>query len=413
VIQPAGDIFPVRIQMLVYTVAFFTANSYLMVSVVMPLWALELGASPLIIGLIISSRQILVVTLSIHGGALLDRFGPRGVLFLLGMIGAATMVLFPALPFVWAAIVIQMVSGFVESTSWIGAQSVAGRTFRGNPVYIGRMTAAARIGGFFGPWFAGLAWQFLGPAAGFGLIGVWMLCGGIAARFLPPPAEAASGGTTADKSPAPRRMPDVMPKISDYATTFRMLLLPAVALVIAVTFMRQTGSGIQNSFYGVWLKEIGFTAGTIGLLIGISNAASAVAALCMGPLTRLISQYWLLIVATIVAVISIAVTPLLGDFLLLAVAIALRGVGQGLNFPLMLAIASRAVGPHLQGRVVALRLTFNRLGGALVPLVMGAAAEVIGLEAAFYAVGAAGVMLLLLLGVWARRASGLGGGRAA
>ena len=55
---------------------------------------------------------------------------------------------------------------------------------------------------------------------------------------------------------------------------------------------------------------------------------------------------------------------------------ALRGAGQGLNLSLMMTIAARAVGADLQGRVAALRVTFNRLGGVLVPLAMGTIAGV-------------------------------------
>ena len=80
--------FPWRVQGPIYGTAFFTGNLFPMSHVVMPLWALELGASPLLIGIIISSRQILPVTLSIHGGALLDRFGARNVIMVLGVVGA-------------------------------------------------------------------------------------------------------------------------------------------------------------------------------------------------------------------------------------------------------------------------------------------------------------------------------------
>ncbi len=418
---------PAALQAAIYAIAFFTGNPFIMLSVIMPLWALELGATPLVIGIIISSRQILVITMAVHSGALLDRFGPRMVIILMGVIGAAVMALFPFFPSVAVIVLLQMISGFAETTTWIGTQALVGTLLDGRPVYAGRMTAVARVGGFIGPWATGLAWQFIGSGAAFWFLSVWVLFGGLSAWFLPqttvnaitspspsPPAPVAPAPAPA---PAPvlrpaavERRPSVLPSLSDYATTFRLLLLPAVALVIVVTFVRQTGSGIQSSFYGVWLKQIGYEAGTIGLFLAISNAASAGTALTIGPLTRRVSEHWLLVAATILAIASIAITPLLGGFAILAAAIALRGVGQGLNFPLMLAIASRAVGPHLQGRVVALRITFNRLGGALVPFVMGALAEVIGLEAAFYVMGVVGVVLLGLVGAWISRVPEFNGG---
>lgn len=398
-----------RVQAAVYAAAFFTGNLFSMISVIMPLWALELGASPLVIGLIVSSRQILTVTLSIHGGALHDRYGARQVILVLGFAGAAAVGLFPVLPFVWAAILLQMVSGFAETTNWIGTQALVGRLLRGRPVYAGRMTAAARTGGFVGPSLTGLAWQGLGPAGAFGLAALWILCGVAAAWFLPRSSHEATGTALAAPGVRAGGRSDMMPRISDYRTAFRLLLLPAVALVIAATFMRQTGSGIQSSFYGVWLKESGFTAGTIGLLIGIGNGVSALSALTIGPLTRRIADHWLLILMVVLSIVAIAVTPMLDVFALLVIAISLRGVGQGLNLPLMISIAARAVGPELQGRVAALRISFNRLGGALVPLLMGALAEVIGLEAAFYAVGALGVGLIAALSLWVARVWAGGG----
>ncbi|MEX2455629.1 MAG: MFS transporter, partial [Rhodospirillaceae bacterium] len=190
-----------RVQAPVYATAFFTGNVFPMMHVLMPLWALELTASPLLIGLIISSRQLLPVTLSIHGGALLDRFGPRQVIMVLGVAGAVATGLFPVLPFIWVVIALQIVTGFAESTNWIGVQSAVGTILRGRPVYAGRMTASARMGGFFGPVLAGMAWEAAGPYGGFLFLAVWLFCGSLAATFLPrhgAPADAGNDGPPAD-----------------------------------------------------------------------------------------------------------------------------------------------------------------------------------------------------------------------
>ncbi len=403
--EPSRESYPWSLQGPIYAVAFFTGNLLPMISVVMPLWALELGAGPLVIGLIIASRQVLVVTLSIHGGALQDRLGPRRVIMVLGLAGAAAVGLIPVFAFIWAAIVLQMISGFAESTNWIGAQALVGRLLKGQPLYTGRLTAAARTGGFIGPLLTGLAWEHLGAGAAFGFVAMWIVCGAAAAWFLPD-QRASAPATEASKT---IRAGDMMPRLSDYRTAFRLLLLPAVALVVMATVMRQTGTGIQSSFYGVWLNEIGFTAGTIGFLIGLSSAVAAGSALTVGPWTRRFAEHRLLLVTIVIAIVAIALTPLLDTLALLVVAIATRGFGQGLNLPLMMSIASRAVGLELQGRVAALRISFNRFGGALVPLAMGALAELIGLEYAFYVMGACGIVLVGLLALWVARAPGFAG----
>lgn len=406
-----------RIQGPVYGTAFFTGNLFPISHVVVPLWAaIELDASLFMVGVIIASRQLLPVTMSIHGGALLDRFGPRSVIMVLGFVGAASTALVPFFPLIWATILFQIIIGFCETTNWIGVQSAVGTLMKGNPVYAGRMTASARAGGFFGPVLIGLAYQSGGPVGGFACFGAWALCGAVGAMFLPrhdpaanrvaPVSEAQSPG-----DPAGEERRDVLPSLSDYREAFRLLLLPAIALVIAATFMRQTGSGMQASFYGVWLTDLGYTAGAIGLLIGIGNGVSALAALCIGPLTRRIADYWLLILAVGAAIVGVAATPLFDEWVLLALAISVRGIGQGLNLPLMMSIASRAVAPRLQGRVAALRISFNRFGGMLFPIIMGALAEFIGLEYAFYAIGGFGIFLICGLSIWVLQAREQFGGR--
>ena len=393
-----------RVQAPVYALAFCYGNVMPMAAVVVPLWALELTASPLLIGLVVASRQFLVVTLSIYGGALLDRAAPKRVILVFAAVAAAGFALFPALPFVWAAVLLQMVSGFAETTNWIGAQALFGRVLKGRPLYAGRLTAAARTGGFFGPLLVGFAWQYSGPTGAFLCLAGWVMAGAVAALFLP--AVEPSGAPARDR----RRGADILPRLSDYTSAFRMLVLPAVALVILATVMRQTGTGIQSSFYGIWLKEIGYEAGTIGLLIGISSLAAAFAALALDRLSRLVADRWLLIAAVLASIVAIAITPLLDTMTLLIVAIAIRGAGQGLNLSLMMTIAARAVGADLQGRVAALRITFNRLGGALVPLAMGAIAEFAGLENAFYAMGALGVVAVAALTVWIAISPGFASG---
>ena len=395
---------PWRIQGPVYGTAFFTGNLFPMSHVVVPLWAaIELDASLFMVGVIIASRQLLPVTMSIHGGALLDRFGPRRVITILGVLGALSTAMVPFFPLVWATIALQIVIGFCETTNWIGVQSAVGTMLKGQAVFAGRMTASARAGGFVGPLMVGIAYEYMGPVGGFLCFGGWTLCGAFGAMFLP--RHVAEPVSVAPKRGETEKLArtDVLPSIADYRETFRLMLLPAIALVIAATFMRQTGSGVQASFYSVWLKDLGYTAGTIGLLIGISNGVSALSALTIGPLTRRIADYWLLIVTVGLAIVGIAVTPLFEGLVFLALAISLRGAGQGLNLPLMISIASRSVAPRLQGRVAALRISFNRLGSALVPVIMGALAEAIGLEYAFYVIGATGLLLVCGLSIWVAR----------
>ena len=213
----------------------------------------------------------------------------------------------------------------------------------------------------------------------------------------------------------------IIPKYSDYVSTFRLLGIGSVMLVTVVTLARQTGSGIQLSFYPIWLNQLGITAADIGFMIGCSHILSASSSLSVGWVTRWIKAHWLLILTVGLSVAVMAGTPLFGSayinvpgvgkiyFILLGV-ICLRGLTQGWNMPLMMSIGMQAVSANDQGKVVALRITTNRLASAIIPLLMGAIAQWVGLEASFYVIGGLGLGGLLLTALWMVKSSAVSKG---
>ena len=132
-------------------------------------------------------------------------------------------------------------------------------------------------------------------------------------------------------------------------------------------------------------------------------------ALTTGFWARHFTAHWLLIVTIGMAIVGTAMVPALGSvYVLLMMAICIRGLGQGLNLPMMITMLAQNVPLGLQGRITALRVAFNRGGGALVPLAAGAIAEVAGIGNSFYIIGAAGVIMLAVLAVWVARSPAFG-----
>jgi len=421
--DPTREHYSRGLQSAVYGTAFFNGTVQSMASTIIALLVVALIDKDLafLIGLLLSARQFLTVSMSVYAGSLMDDFGTKRVIIAFGFAGVISALAYPTLSplfgvefgassrdpgllFILTFMLIQMISGFSEGTGWIGSQTLVGQLMKGHPVYAGRMTFVARIGGFLGPPAIGYTWDYLGPWGGFGFLAVWIVGGMVAASFLPDTRAATDDSREAAQ---PKATPK---KQSSYGETLRLLLIPAVVMVVLVTVMRQTGSGMQSSFYIIWLREqLGLSGSTIGWLISAANVASAAAAICTGPLMARYRAHWLLIVMIGVSIIAIAITPIFGTeystllFVALLSAICVRGFSQGLNLPLMITILSRNVARHQQGRVTALRISFNRFGGLLVPPGMGALADmdsVGGLANAFYIVGIAGVIALGLLSVW-------------
>jgi MFS family permease len=193
------------------------------------------------------------------------------------------------------------------------------------------------------------------------------------------------------------RIGEFLPRVQNYRDSLVLLSIPSILLVVMISVLRQSGQGIQSSFYVVYLESISLTGTLIGSLLSAFLLVSAFGALTTGPLMRIFNRFWLLIATVALSIIFIAITPLLGTFFLLLVVIIARGAVLGTVQPLMLTIISQAAGARDQGKGVALRATANRFAMTVIPVVMGGVVELVGIEKAFLVIGI--VLLVLLLGL--------------
>ena len=398
----AADDIPARALWGTYATGL-TANSVtMMLKVVVPLWALHLNMSPTMIGVAIGAAAVLPLILAIHGGVLMDRLGTRRVTLCFAFLTTVLVPLYPAMPLVGAVVILQMLTGLTTNMSWIGAQTLICQFTKGDTAAIGRFSFWSRIGLLGAPVLIGAIWDLFGAEGAFWFIGA---CGGLilAALFLmgdpqtePEPVERPRLGAGA-----------LAPRLSDYVKAFSLIGIPAVAFIVAATFLRISSSGIQTSFYVVYLDGIGLTGTLIGVLIAASEFAGSFGALLAGPMVKIMRPHWVLLLFAAASIFFISITPLLGGILvLLFIASALRGGAQGLSQPVMFSILSRAVGADEQGMSIGLRTTANRLATMIVPVIMGAIADTIGLEESFIIVGGFLVLSCALVGLIVRRTPG-------
>lgn len=376
------DSVPVRVQAAVYATGLFSSTQTVLVAVVLPLWLLHLNASPVMIGFALGSFNLLPFLFSVHGGALMDRLGPRRVMIAFAVMGAATPLLFPVLPFIWAVFVLQMIGGLASTMGWVGAQTLIGQLMKGSPRHAGRFTAICVLGNMVGPPLAGAGWDLIGPWGAFGVLFAWTALQLLAVFALPP----AAGDQVAE--PHGRlKARDLKPEIRSYTAAFRLLALPMVAFVVMLSMVRITGYSIQGSFYVVYLNGHGITGTAIGLLMATGAVAAAAGALGAAPLARMMHSSWLLVTTALLSVLAMAVTPLLGLYVLFLAAQVARGASAGMSTPLIISQLSHAVGPD-QGKAVGLRTMMNRLTSTVTPMVMGALVAWVGLDGSFLVVGA-------------------------
>jgi MFS family permease len=374
-----------------------------------PLYGLSLGFDAVEIGILVGARSILALFLSIHIGVLMDRFGTRRVTLFFVWTGMALAPLFPLVPGFWALLLLQLVSGAAVSFAWSGAQTLIAQLAEGDAGYIGKFSFFARLGSTTAPILAGIVWDFGGawPAYLFGAAWGAVLT---IALLRTPEAEIfgvrPDGARPADGTARARfRARDALPRASDYASSIMLVAIPAVAVSMAVISMRNTTYSIQTSVYVVYLEQIGLVGTTIGVLFSTAEIASGFGSLVAGRAVLLGDPLRTMLSGTVLSILLIAMTPLLGGiFALLLLSQVIRGWLEGVIQPVILSVQARAVGRHQQGAVVGLRQTGQRLTSIVIPPLMGAIADHWGVSESFFILGALMLLLCVPLALLTRRA---------
>ncbi|MDH3241560.1 MAG: MFS transporter [Alphaproteobacteria bacterium] len=384
---------PFRTRLALYGSGLFADGA---TNVVVPLWVLSLDPSPFAFGIVIGARACLPFLLSIHGGVLMDRLGARRIMLFFATIGLIVPVLFPLLPWVWVAAILNLLMGLISTMNWVGAQTLVGQMLRGDPALTWRMTFGNRFGHFICPMLVGAGWDGFGPWGGFGVTIIWAVAFMAVALMLP---RQAGGRVQAATATARLTLRDVLPRYEDYAKAFALLGIPLVAVVAAGSVLNISAGAIQVSFFIAYMKEIGLTGTLIGIIFAGMNLSGLAGTAAVTPMARKLGDVRLLNGTVVAALAAITVTPMLGAFGPLLLVSVLRGYVQGAGQPLMIMIPSKMVPPGAQGAAVGLRISLNRFVQTVLPPMMGGVVSLVGLEMSFYLVG--GSLFLFTCILWA------------
>jgi len=106
------------------------------------------------------------------------------------------------------------------------------------------------------------------------------------------------------------------------------------------------------------ISQVGLVGTTIGILFATAEIASGFGSLFAGRAIGLGDPLRTMLSGTLLSILLIAMTPLLGGILaLLLLSQVIRGWLEGVIQPVILSVQARAVGRHQQGAVVGLRQT--------------------------------------------------------
>jgi MFS family permease len=393
----AAEPIPLRVQLAVYATGYLSTSMQNMAGLLIPLWVVvTLHPSPFVVGIILGARNFLPTLLSIHGGAMMDHLGAKRVMMAFAAVGILVHLLYPLSPWIGTVIVLQMLGGLTTTMSWVGSQTLIGQIMKGDPTHSGRLSSAALLGNLTIPPIIGAAWDYLGAWGGFSLMALWSAGIVLAAFVLPEPSKDLVRAH--DKM----RARDFLPRLSSYIEAFALFAIPAIAVVVLISVLRNTTYAIRGSFYVVYLEGIGLTGTDIGFLMSAAGLSGAGAALLAGRLTRFVKPVVLLFLTVGGAIVFIAMPPVTMSFWVLFGIAMCWGASAGMSMPLMLSIMSKSADAQSQGKGVGLRITANRLSATILPVLMGAVAELSGVSNSFFIIGGALVLGLIGLALLAR-----------
>ncbi len=373
--------------------ALFSNGVWDMLTVVVPLHALAVGLNAAEIGLVVAARSVLPAALSIHGGIVMDELGVRRVLLWVAAVTAMLPLLYPASGWFALLVGLQLLLGLASNLAMGAAQTWSLQTSHGDTAELARFSLVSRIGTFLGPVLVGAAWDVLGAWAAFACVSLWG-AGSVVFAAYGKPEDAGAERSLTPPGPGRSAAAALLPRWDLHRQAIGLAAIPAVAFVLAVSFLRNTPGAVQGSLYIVYLADIGLSGTLIGALVALAELSGIFGSLLAAPMERLARADRLVIACVAVSIVAISITPLVGHALILLIAAAaVRGVAQGMSQPLVYSILGRAVPSTMHGAAVGLRHAVTRFASMVIPAGMGIAAEAWGIEGSFYIVGA-----VLLLG---------------
>lgn len=354
----------------------FLVHSMLLVAV--PVYALELGASPLLLGVIFSAPFLLPLILAIPAGAVVTRFGGRNPMLMGALalaVGTFSMACFPGLG---GLIFAQLIIGLAQLHMVLAAQIVISGLDSGKPL--------ERYFGWYTMWLSG--GQVVGPL----LIGTLLEIGGNTERlFLVMSVIAMVGALGAGRLAGKARQGMVVERsVTGYRAQGRLLKSNhGVQVSIAVSVVAMYAISVYGSYLPVYLDSLEISAVMMGMLISMRTLSSM--------LVRPFTSQWISFAggrerATLVAILLLALglmfTGLTDNYIVLGALAVMVGLGAGICMPLSIVVMAESVDSRQRSGALGMRLMANRGVNFLAPLVFALSLDFGGFGLAFSAGGA-------------------------
>ncbi|CAM9874202.1 unnamed protein product [Ectocarpus sp. 12 AP-2014] len=360
----------------------FVVQTMLLVAV--PLAAIELGATPLTLGLIVSAPYVLPLLLALPFGSLVARLGSPRTL----QLGAVAMVvgagLLAVMPGFEGLIAGQLVIGLAQLLMIISAQTAITYLGQGTALekYFGWYTTYLSIGQMVGPLLAGWIIDHRGgPGAAF--YGAFIASFTALVSFLMVNQRTSGGGD-----------PQGVGFLSSVGQQWQLLKTSqGVKLSLIISLAAMLALGAHGSYFPVYLESLALSGTAIGLLVSLRALSSmAVRPFTSAIVSLLHGRYATMSLTLLFMALGLMLVGVTGNVYWLCVFSILVGLGVGLSQPLSMVVIAESVPERQRAHALAVRLMANRAMQFAAPLLLGVVTQLGGFTLAYFACG---VLLLL------------------
>jgi MFS family permease len=362
-----GTLMPIALVLVLTSVFFVTMKGN---RVLVTLFAVDLGAGPFQTGLLFALHGIFPFFLAVFAGRIADRFDNRVLMYA----GLSSYALAMLLPFLWPGMPALYVSaafgGFTSMLFVLATQNYVGMlaTAATRTKYFSYYAIGESFGQVLGPVMIGYAidhWQH--PRAFLLLTGVSVITLALltAGRHLLPHTKVKA------KSNESRSMKD-------------LLKLPAMRTALITNAVVMVGWDLFNLYMPVYMRNIGFTATTIGYIMGTYGVAALITRAAIPPITARWGVQRMIAGALAIAACGFVFVPFtVVPAVLMALSFVI-GLGVGCGQPLSMALAYNAAPPGRAAEGIAMRLAVSYGAHVVIPTLFGALGAAIGLAPIFW-----------------------------
>ena len=339
--------------------------------------ALELDASPTMIGVIAALYALLPVLFALSFGRWVGTLG-EGRFVILGTasmsLAAGLLVFAQSIPLLAVAAAL---SGLSHLACMVGGQTLVSLRSPNDQYekYFGYYTFSASLGQMLGPIIAVLVAGSTGvipksTATAFAVAALFAIAALIPIinwRNEEPTVRAAQREEGALRSAG-----SLLKNRKIFSAIYTSMAISSVGDILVV-FLPLLGN------------EKSFSAFSIGVIIAIRAGASMLSRIYLGKLSEKFATERILVVSTIISLTACAAMAFASNVYLLAIIVVIAGFALGVGQPLTMSMVSLATAPEDRALAVSARLTGNRFGQFILPAGAGVLASSSGTSAVFIA----------------------------